>query len=291
MNSNKIDDNFGLNGIKSKNYLENIKSIFTIKNIFQNLRKNIALNIIKYNKKIQNRLNIEINNYIQLSVIKIEIIPSKNKIGEFINIINKEEESYYHIYFNGKKKQIQRYKIENNENVNKIRIVIDYKVKSLYKLFSCCECIESIHFTNFHRENITNMSFMFYKCSSLKELIFTNFTTNNVTDMRCMFFDCKLLKKLDLSNFNTERVINMSWMFNNCSSLKELNISSFDTENVTNMQEMFSGCSAIKELKISEFNTDNVNIMKGLLIGCSNELKEKILRQLNDKQINEALYY
>jgi len=40
MNSNKIDDNFGLNGIKSKNYLENIKSIFTIKNIFQNLRKN-----------------------------------------------------------------------------------------------------------------------------------------------------------------------------------------------------------------------------------------------------------
>jgi surface protein len=238
--------------------------------IIKNINEDDKGNINIFNKKLNINKNesIVINGNINMDLIVINKNEEKNgNEDNDLIVFNKEEN-----------------KGKNNKEV-KIKIIIINKLKNnIIKT-------KKYDISKWNMDNVIDMSFMFYKCSSLKELIFSNFTTNNVTDMRCMFFDCKLLKKLDLSNFNTERVINMSWMFNNCSSLKELNISSFDTENVTNMQEMFSGCSAIKELKISEFNTDNVNIMKGLLIGCSDELKEKILRQLNDKQINEALYY
>ena len=37
------------------------------------------------------------------------------------------------------------------ENVSKINIIIDYQIKSFYKLFSYCNCIESIYFKKFNR--------------------------------------------------------------------------------------------------------------------------------------------
>ena len=64
-----------------------------------------------------------------------ELIPSKNEYGKFMNILNKEEEKYYHIYFNDSKEEIKRYHLTDNDKVTKIRIVIDYPVKSLFKLF------------------------------------------------------------------------------------------------------------------------------------------------------------
>ena len=61
---------------------------------------------------------------------------------------------------------------------------------SFEKLFYECDCIESIYFNKFYRNNITNMSSMFSGCSSLKELNLNNFNTNNVTDMNSMFSGC-----------------------------------------------------------------------------------------------------
>ena len=48
---------------KIKYNLENIKSNYILKKIFFNLTKKKYLEIIKYNKKSQNILNITINNY------------------------------------------------------------------------------------------------------------------------------------------------------------------------------------------------------------------------------------
>ena len=71
-----------------------------------NLSKKETLEIIKYNKKIKERLNININDYKEYcekySSIEIELIPVKNKYGRFINI-KKGDELYYHIYFNNNK--------------------------------------------------------------------------------------------------------------------------------------------------------------------------------------------
>ena len=72
--------------------------------------------------------------------------------------------------------------------MTKIRIIIDYQIKSFKNLFKYCKCIEYINFIKFNRNNITNMSSMFNECSLLKELNITNFNTNNVINMRYMFY-------------------------------------------------------------------------------------------------------
>ena len=67
--------------------------------------------------------------------------------------------------------------------MTKVKIIIDYQVKSFNGLFYKCDCIESINFKKFYRNNITDMSFMFSECSSLKVLYLNNFNTNNVINM------------------------------------------------------------------------------------------------------------
>ena len=143
-----------------------------------------SLELIKYNQKLQQKLNIHINNYREYSEnyspIEIEIKPAKNKYGKFINI-NKEDELYYHIYLNDEE-EIKKTILDKNKDkhVEKINIKIDYQIKSFKQLFYDCQCIESINFKKFIRNNINNMSDMFRNCSSLKELNLSNFNTINV---------------------------------------------------------------------------------------------------------------
>ena len=99
----------------------------------------------------------------------------KDKYSEFIRI-NEEDKEHYHIYFNdNKENEIKSNSINENDNVSKIDIIIDYPVKSFYQLFSYCGCIESVRFKKFYRNNVTNMSCMFFACNLLKELNFNNF--------------------------------------------------------------------------------------------------------------------
>ena len=56
-------------------------------------------------------------------MIEIEIKPVNNKCRQFINI-NKENEKYYHIYFDKNKVEIKRNFLKENENVEKIKIAI-----------------------------------------------------------------------------------------------------------------------------------------------------------------------
>ena len=74
-----------------------------------------------------------------------------------------------------KKKEIENTYLYKNVNVSKISIIIDYQIKSFSELFYNCECIQSIKFKKFYRNNVTNMSGMFDGCSSLKELNINNF--------------------------------------------------------------------------------------------------------------------
>ena len=234
--------------------IDNIKSRYILSKIYNNMTIKKKLVIVKYNKRIQNRLNLDVKDYKEYCEIEIEIIPTKGKYGKFINI-NENDELYYHIYFNDNKEKIKnKYEIEEEDKVTKIKIIIDYQVQSFKKLFDCCECIESINFKKFYRNNITDMSHMFRGCSSLKKLNLNNFNTNNVTNMESMFSGCISLKELNLNNFNTNNVTNMSEMFRGCSSLTELNLNNFNTDNVTNMSYMFSNCSDDLKRKIKSEN-------------------------------------
>ena len=69
--------------------------------------KKRVLEAIKYNKNIKEKIHININDYKEYSEIyssiELEIIPIAFNFGRFIEI-KKGEESYFHIYFNNKKK-------------------------------------------------------------------------------------------------------------------------------------------------------------------------------------------
>ena len=63
--------------------MNNIKSSSILKIIFGNLSLKKELELIKYNKKLQNRLDISINDYKKFYEIEIEIVPADNKYGVF----------------------------------------------------------------------------------------------------------------------------------------------------------------------------------------------------------------
>ena len=273
MNSRNIYQNTQAKGF------ENIRSKYILRILFDNIKEKKFLEIIKYNKILQTRLEISIKDYAEYakehSKIEIELKLVDNTYASFINIPYKKNQ-YFHIYFNNSNKEMKRTYLKYSEKIKTIKILIDFQIKSLNGLFNSCYGIHSIFFKKFNNYNITDMSEMFYKCSSLKELNLSNFITNNVTNMSEMFGKCSSLKELNLSNCNTNNVTNMSKMFSGCSSLTELNLSKFNTNNVTDMSEMFSECSLLKELNLYNFNTNKVTDMSNIFSRCSEELKNKI---------------
>ena len=261
----------------------NIKSKYILKQIFDNLHKKKCLEIIKYNKKIQQKISVNTNDYKECSEvyssIEIEIIPIANKLTQFINI-NKDDEKYYHIYFNDNNEEIKRNYLNTDDLITKIYIKIDYQVESFKELFFNCKYIKSINFKKFCRNNINNMHCMFWGCSKLNKINFLNCNTNNVTDMSGLFSWCSSLEEINLSNFNTNNVTDMSFMFNKCSSLKKINLSNFYMKNVFNKRYMFQYCSSLMEINFPEFNINNINDLNHMFNGCSDDLKNKIKTQL-----------
>ena len=123
---------------EEKGKLKKIRSKYILKIIFRHLEEKKELDIIKYNKNLKNKIDININHYKEFSQkyssIEIEIRVDKFDYGKFINI-KKEEKKYYHIYFNNKKEEIKRNYTKMKEEIKIIKIIIDYQVESFEKLF------------------------------------------------------------------------------------------------------------------------------------------------------------
>ena len=88
---------------KKTGILSKINSKYIIKQVLDFLAQRILLKTIKYNKKIQQELEISLIDYKKFNEIEIEIIPIENKYvkkGSIINFINEEDAKYYHIYYN-----------------------------------------------------------------------------------------------------------------------------------------------------------------------------------------------
>ena len=259
MNSRNILKDEETKQVKSKTILDKLKTDYFLERIFNIMCKKKSLGIMKYNKKLQKKMKINVNDYKAYSQkyssieIELKVVEKKYNYDKFINI-PEEKKEYYHIYFNDSNNEIKRNYLMKNEKVKKIKIIIDYQVQSFKYLFFDGHCISSIYFKKFSRNNITDMSWMFGWCSSLKELNLTNFNTDNVTDMNHMLFKCSSLEKVTIPNFNSTKVTNMSSMFSWCTSLKELNIPNFNTNNVTDMSMMFLQCPDELKKKIKEQN-------------------------------------
>ena len=118
MDSNDISMNIE-EGSYQKNIKSDIRKInskYIIKEVFDFLEQRILLKTIKYNKKIQNDLNISLKDYKNYSDIEIDIIPADIEFEDeddrrIINFNNKEEAKYFHIYYNDKNnREIKREK-------------------------------------------------------------------------------------------------------------------------------------------------------------------------------------
>ena len=273
--------------IEANCVFKQLKYDIILNKIYDNIKKKRVLEIIKYNKDIQKRLNLSVNDYKEFSEnyssIEMEVIPTKNATGKFI-IISDEDKPYYHIYFNEDKTEVKTYELPEGHNVSKIKIIIDYQVTSLEYLFEWIECIEYISFKKFFRNNIIKMNSLFFGCGALKEIDLSHFRTDNVIDISTIFYRCALLKEINLSNFDTSKVKTMSGMFYGCSSLTELDVSKFNTDNVEDMSAVFYNCSSLKELKLSNFNTSNAETMIGMFYGCSS-LKELNLSNFDTNNV------
>ena len=279
---------------KSNLVLEKIKSDYFLMKLLDIMKKNRMFEIVKYNKKLQKRLNLSINDYKEYfneyTSIEIELRVKNDRYYEekFINIPYRNEK-HYHIYFDNSSEEINRNYLEKDEKVETIKIIIDNPITSFRRLFYECGFVVSVFFKKFNRKNITDMSDMFrfeITTSSIKKLDLSNFKTDNVKNMSGMFNGCYFLEELDLSNFNTNNVTNMSGMFKGCQQLKELNISNFKTNNVTNMSSMFFLCHSLEGLDLSNFNTNNVTNMKEMFYGCSS-LEELDLSNFNTNKVTD----
>ena len=295
MNSDKEANIKIEKNISAKTNLISIKSDYFLQKMFDLIGRRRTLESIRYNKKIQNALKLNINDYIEFPKIKIEIT-----IGAHFNnddfficpiTIKNEERKYYHIYLDDNNEEYNGIRYEINGIVKrKVKLIIDREIKSLAYLFHKCEKIKSINFVQFSRSSITDMTNMFAECKRLEELDISNFNTENVTSMRCMFNQCESLKKLDLSKFKTEKVTDMNNMFSYCNSLTELDLSNFNTEKVTDMRGMFDSCTSLKKLNISNFNYNNVtgkNMMFGMLGKCPNNI---VTQYHQDNRIKDEAY-
>ena len=151
------------NIIKSNNDLNNLKSKYILQLIFAFLHKSKFLNLIKYNKKFQTRLNLSFKDYkdyfryFSPIEIELEISPNRNNYCKFINIYEDSDE-FIHIYFDNQREEIKRFYLYKDENIKKIKLIIDYPIDSLKNLFENCIIINSIYFKKFNRINITNMN-------------------------------------------------------------------------------------------------------------------------------------
>ena len=153
--TSKVEEQRQSKLIVAKNKLRNLKSDYFIQKFFGYMTERKSLEIIRYNKSIQKRINININHYKAYyetkTSIELDIMPMKGEYFKFINI-KEEDKKYFHIYFNdNKKKEIENISLNKDDNVSKISIIIDYQIKSFSKLFFYCQSVESIEFKKFYR--------------------------------------------------------------------------------------------------------------------------------------------
>ena len=260
-----------MNTVKKLTLLDGIRSKFILNKVIKHLSREKLLKLIKYNKQIQKKLNIDLEDYKSFNQTEIELkfdlnISYYSKIGiRFVNYTGNK--SNYHIYFNDNKEEAKSNYMEETENISKVRIVIDRYIKSFKKLFYSSLARE-INFIKFTRKDIINMNSMFKKCHNLTKINLSKLNTENVTDMGNMFSECSKLEELDVSNFNTSNVENMYKMFEKCESLKQLDLGNFDTSKVKDMSSMFEHCIYLKKIKLENFNTVNLEYMSRMFKSC-----------------------
>ena len=285
-----IKTNMNNKNSNTYNLLKKVHSDVTFKKIMNCLNSQTKLNIIKFNKKFQNKLNIEKTDYdehfktiIDLKITKLYLNKFKNHISNvpFVDLKIDDKEA-----FNENNNNINN-NLENKNLIN-VTLEISHKYKSFENLLYGCDFVEKIYFRRINRRDIKSTKNMFHNCPLLKEINFNNFDTTKVTDMSYMFTLCHDLEKItiDPNHFKTNNVKLSKGMFEYCCSLENVNFPSLNFSNVENMGNMFFGCDNLKNVNlnfIDKNEKDNKdNIKKNTICMFTECLKLKKINNLDD---------
>ena len=75
----------------------------------------------------------------------------------------------------------------------------------------------NLDLSKWNTNNVTDISYLFYKCTSLSSLPdISKWKTNNIINVSSLFYKCSSLSFLpDLSKWNTNNIIGISYLFIN----------------------------------------------------------------------------
>ena len=194
---------------------------------------------------------------------------------------------------------------ENTENVTNTTNIYNGKTKNLItKIFSIrenltdmsymfykCEILTSVRCENINVSNVKTMQYLFADCSSLSSLDLSCWDVSKVTDMTAMFRGCKSLSSINLNNWNTSSLLTTVGMFGECKSLTSLDfLSNFNVDNVKNMAAMFNKSGILNVDGISNFNTSKVSDMGSLFSECENLSSIEGIKNWNVSNLIDIAY-
>ena len=174
--------------------------------------------------------------------------------------------------------------------IHTIKLVFNDTFNTMGMMFTGCNRLKEVDFTNTDLSNVTIMGGVWGDCTSLTSINFANVDTSNVTTMMGLVDSCTALETIDLSMFNTSKVTDFAYMFHGCTSLTSIDLSNFDTTSLTDMYQMFTDCSNLKTANLSSFNTSKVIDFSRLFKNCS-KLESVDMRNIVSTNITTTANY
>ena len=267
---NEIFNNFST----QKNISYNTLSfLYRGKEINENLTLNEFSKAINKNTKEISILVVEKDNYISC---EYKINNKNEKLLIFgLGFVGKNENNCKIVYEDKVINLIEKIKIEENYNKNKLEVKL-VGIKNIIDasfMFAQCNSLLSLpDISKWDTKNVINMCNMFQECSSLSCLPdISKWNTSNVKDMKYMFYGCLSLFYLpDISKWDISNVENTSYMFDSCELLSTLpDISKWNTSKVISMSNMFFHCKSLTSLPdISKWDLSNVKDIKYMFFNC-----------------------
>ena len=280
--------------------INDIKCSYLINDVFEFIgSERNKLNLIKYNKELQRKLDKDIYDYQRFKFI-IFYVEGINKDVTFINknkfndnsIIIKDtnvsrikkilvKSTALVKYFDDFTKGL----FSNLDGIVSVRIIKRYPNEYYYnrltlnfsKLFRGCTNLKKVTFQDDSEFLLDNTSEMFKNCINLQHIEgLKNLNTINVFKMNGLFQNCKSLKYIKgIEKWNLKYVKNMSSMFQGCSSLiclpdiSKWTFRTYYEGSYVNMSALFKNCLSLVTLPdISNWNTNRVDLMNEMFYGC-----------------------
>ena len=304
-----LENNFQLNellNIKQFNFDNFDNNLNKISNVInEELEKFIEIminnnktEINNVNNKINllnvNKMNLNIsNNYEEEIKSKNSYQKIDNNVDIFNNPTNKENTNYkcsINIGYFTKNSGIynifgENFVMNNFDNIDLIINGEQHRLVNSYKL-KTGENIVTVKIKN----DLTNLSFMFYLCVCLKNIDELNLLdVKNVNDFSHIFQGCSILSDIkSLQNWDVSNGINFSSMFEGCTSLSDIKaLENWNLSQCNNLSHMFHGCALLKDIEpLKNWNVSNCNSFSNMFKNCSKLSNIKPLEKWNVSKCN-----